>query len=140
VGTVTERAAGTTLAGTVVVVSLETWELRPLYEDLVSSDLVKVDASGDRWREIVTAINTLKSDPYGGKPLVYQPLMGGDLSDCRSLAVTDLRVVYRVLEAEHVVEIIAVGVRQGSLVYKLALDRLGRRKRRSPRWGTRRGG
>lgn len=116
----------------------EPWELRPLYEDLVAQDLRPIPE--ERWREIVAELSALKTDPYAGKPLVHQPLMGGDLSDCRSLPVTDLRIVYRLDEDSRAVDIIAIGVRQGSAVYKTALDRLGRRKRvvrrRSPFWGS----
>lgn len=57
-------------------------------------------------RMILDKIHLLSRDPTLGKPL------GGELQGCRRLAVSYYRVIYHVLRAELVVDIVRIGLRR----------------------------
>jgi hypothetical protein len=87
-------------------------------------------------------INALREDPYRGevlKPLKEHQVHRRALTDCRVVKIPgpfehEVRIVYRVLD--NGIEIVAVGPRQGSQVYRIAMERLSpdEVKEEMPRW------
>jgi hypothetical protein len=78
--------------------------------------------------DVLSELVRIGRDPTRGKALWYQPMMGGDLTGCRSSVVRGgWRVVYR-LRSDGV-EVVAVGYRglQGAWrgVYVEAVERTG---------------
>lgn len=81
-------------------------------------------------KAVLAEINSLREEPEKGqllKPLKEHQVHRRDLSDCRVVKIpgpfeAEVRIVYRILDEG--IEIIAVGPRQGSQVYKMAMERL----------------
>jgi len=92
--------------------------------------------------KILAACVELKDDPYMGEPLKAlrtHQVHKASLEGCRVVKIAspsyddDLRIVYRLHEDKHEIEVIAIGPRQGSVVYRTAIERLNPRPVR-PRW------
>lgn len=112
---------------------MDEWRLLPLHPDDQRA-LQDIPASESHVKhDIIAGIKKLKTDPFAGfplKPLKEHQVFSRSLEDCMVLYVADYdygnswRVVYRVHEDEHTIEIVAVGKRMGSEVYKTAMKRL----------------
>lgn len=92
-------------------------------------------------RRAIAAIARLRDDPFVGvplKPLQSHQVHRRSLQDCRVIRVPglswdgEIRVIYRIVD--ETVELIAVGPRQGSLCYRMAMDRLKPPAPDIPRW------
>lgn len=90
---------------------------------------------------VLAEINSLREEPYRGeelKPLREHQVHRRSLTDCRVLKIPgpyehEVRIVYRVLSEG--VEIVAVGPRRGSQVYRMAMERLDPQEQKEvPRW------
>lgn len=90
---------------------------------------------------VLAEINSLRQNPEKGEllaPLKEHQVHRRALTDCRVLKIPgpyehEVRIVYRVLEDG--VEIVAVGPRMGSQVYRMAMERLCPDERKEvPRW------
>jgi hypothetical protein len=86
-------------------------------------------------------INSLRENPEKGellKPLKEHQVHRRPLTDCRVLKIPgpfehEVRIVYRVLD--NGIEIVAVGPRRGSQVYRMAMERLDSPEEKEvPRW------
>jgi mRNA interferase RelE/StbE len=84
----------------------------------------------DKGRKLLVAkmLKQLESNPYKGEHLGNKA--GINLTGYYKLYVDKkkIRIVYTVVEKEIVVRVIAIGPRQGMVVYREAIVRLGKRK------------
>jgi mRNA interferase RelE/StbE len=76
-------------------------------------------------RLIFKQFQKLKTSPQLGKP--FGNKAGYNLSGCKKMYVDkkQIRIVYRIVEDEIIVEVIVIGKREDMKVYSIASDRLG---------------
>jgi hypothetical protein len=101
------------------------------------------DLSDPQRREVVRTFTRLREDPRGCgeqmKPLQDHQVHSRSLEDCWVVKIPapyelEVRVVYQIDELKRQVRIVATGLRRGSAVYRLAMDRLKPRAEEVPRW------
>lgn len=124
-----------------------TWELLPLHVD---DRRLLQDLGAEHQpikRLLMQGIVDIRDDPYGAgvkmQDLKDYQVFPSSLAGCYTYYCADYdyfnswRIVYQINDDERTIQIVAIGRRMGSKVYKIAMERLAEKEEEenpSPRW------